>query len=101
LASEASKFDKMIACHGLAEPKVALDVAKQLAPLIHDGRLEFVGMTRGGMSLQGIGSGKFEIRISKSETNQNVQNPNVTNLGERARQKTRRCLSTRTWQFPF
>ena len=67
LAGEISKFHKVIACHGVAQPKLSLDVAKQLAPVIHDGRLEFVGMVRGGKNAADFGiaflAGKLMIEL--------------------------------------
>ena len=35
LAGEISKFHKVIACHGVAQPKLPLDVAKQLASAVN------------------------------------------------------------------
>jgi hypothetical protein len=55
LAREISKFHKVIACHGVREPKIPLKVTEQLAPAIHDGRLQFVGMARGGKNAADFG----------------------------------------------
>lgn len=55
LAEKLPSFHRVIACHGLAEPKLPLKLVKGLATAIHSGQLEFIRMKRGGKNAADFG----------------------------------------------
>ncbi|MEO5376576.1 MAG: PIN domain-containing protein [Magnetococcus sp. DMHC-6] len=55
LPETLSEFSKIIVCFAGIEPKVPLGLVIVLAKAIHEGRLEFVGMDRGGKNAADFG----------------------------------------------
>ena len=55
LPVELDRFSRIIACYGAVEPRLGLSLVRSLAPAIHEGRLEFVGMRIKGKNAADFG----------------------------------------------
>ncbi len=55
LPNELANFTRIVACYGVNEPRLSISLVRALAPAIHEGRLEFVGMDLRGKNAADFG----------------------------------------------
>lgn len=55
LPNELANFTRIVACYGVNEPRLSVSLVGALAPAIHEGRLEFVGMDQRGKNAADFG----------------------------------------------
>ena len=55
LPNELANFTRIVACYGINEPRLSISLVRALAPAIHEGRLEFVGMELRGKNAADFG----------------------------------------------
>lgn len=55
LPNELANFTRIVACYGVNEPRLSISLVRALAPAIHEGRLEFVGMELRGKNAADFG----------------------------------------------
>ncbi len=55
LPNELANFTRIVACYGVNEPRLSVSLVRALAPAIHEGRLEFVGMELRGKNAADFG----------------------------------------------
>jgi microcystin-dependent protein len=66
-AVDFSRFDRVIACHGVSEPRVTLSTAARLASPLVDGRLEILRMKHAGRNAADFGLAFFAGRLIETE----------------------------------
>lgn len=67
LFDDLIEYDRIVACHGQVEPRIPLTWVTRVAQAINSGRVEFLGMARGGKNAADFGLTFLAGRLSVEE----------------------------------